>query len=327
VRGLERYVLRRLLGLVPVVLWILALNFVLIHVAPGDPVQILAGDFAATPEYAARIRAEYGLDQPLWMQALRYFGRFLRGDLGYSIAFRQPVLDLILARLWPTVLLGVSGLGIATVAGILLGILAARRAGSALDAFASSVALFGYSVPVFWLGQILLVVFALHLRWFPAQGMYSLRTVASGWPFVLDIAMHLALPALTLGALQLAVITRLMRASLLETLGQEFVRTARAKGLAEAAVVYRHALRNAILPVVTMIGISVGTLLGGAVLTETVYGWPGLGRLLYESVLKRDYPVMMGILAVISLSVGIANLVTDLLYGILDPRIRYGGRH
>jgi peptide/nickel transport system permease protein len=323
-RGLERYLLRRIVQLLPIFLGILLVNFFLIHLAPGDPVQVLAGEFEASPDYVAKIRREFALDRPLWVQAAIYFGRLLRGDLGYSMAFRQPVGTLILERAVATLLLAGTALGLAAAAGIALGVAAGRRPRSLSDGLASVVALVGYSVPVFWLGQILLILFALNLRWFPAQGMYSLRGAPSGLGYLLDVAHHLALPALTLAGLHLAMITRLMRASMLEALGQDFVRTARAKGLAESALVYRHALRTAMLPVTTLVGMSVGVMLAGAILTETVFGWPGLGRLMYEAVLKRDYPVMMGMLAVVSASVLVANLVTDLVYALLDPRIRYG---
>ncbi len=216
-----------------------------------------------------------------------------------------------------------SALLLAIVVGLGLGIAASRRPASVVDAAASVVGLIGYSVPVFWLGQILLILFALQLGWFPSQGMYSLRTMPSGLGYLLDVAHHLVLPAVSLAALQVAIITRLTRASMREVLGDDFIRTARAKGTSERAVLFRHALRNACLPVVTVVGMSVGLMLTGAVLTETVYGWPGLGRLMYEAVLKRDYPVLMGMLAVVSVGVVLANLVTDLVYALLDPRIRY----
>jgi peptide/nickel transport system permease protein len=286
-------------------------------------VQILAGDFAPAPEYAARLRAEFGLDRPLWIQAAIYFGRLLRGDLGYSIAFRQPVASLILERAGATIALSGSALALAVLAGVALGVAAARRPQSLVDAGASLVGLVGYSVPVFWLGQVLLIAFALQARWFPSQGMVSLREMYSGLAYVFDVAHHLVLPVLTLAALHVAVITRLTRASMLEALDEDFVRTARAKGVSERGIVYRHALRNALLPVTTVVGGSLGLLVSGAVLTETVFGWPGLGRLLYEAVLKRDYPVMMGMLVVIAASVMLANLIVDMIYSVLDPRVRY----
>jgi ABC-type dipeptide/oligopeptide/nickel transport system permease component len=324
VRDLGRYVMRRLLQLLPILFGILLVNFLLVHLAPGDPIQILAGDFAPSAEYAARLRAEFGLDRPLFVQAAIYFGRLLRGDLGYSIAFKQPVASLILERLGPTVALSGVSLMVATVAGIVLGVAAALRPRSLVDVVASLAGLVGYSVPVFWLAQLLLIVFALQLRWFPAQGMASFRQASSGLPYLADVLHHLVLPVATLTAFHLAIITRFMRVSMLEVLAQDFVRTARAKGVGESSVVYRHALRNALLPVTTVVGTSLGMLLSGAVLTETVFGWPGLGRLLYEAVLKRDYPVMMGMLLVIAASVMIANLVIDVAYALIDPRVRYG---
>jgi len=309
--------------MLPVLFGVLLVNFLLIHLAPGDPVQILAGDVAPSPEYAARLRAEFGLDRPLWAQGAIYFGRLLRGDLGYSIAFRQPVGALILERLGATVMLSASALGLAVLVGIILGVASAQRPRSAVDVAASLVGLIGYSVPVFWLGQILLIAFALQTRWFPSQGMESMRETYSGLAYVRDVAHHLVLPALTLCALHLAVITRLLRTSMLEALDEDFVRTARAKGVMEWVILYRHALRNALLPVTTAVGGSLGLLVSGAVLTETVFSWPGLGRLLYEAVLKRDYPVMMGMLVVLTTSVMLANLIVDLVYALIDPRVRY----
>jgi peptide/nickel transport system permease protein len=320
---LGRYIGRRLLQLIPVLGAILLLNFFLIHLAPGDPLQVLTGDFAPAPEYVAKLRAEYGLDRPLAVQALMYFGRLLQGDLGYSIGFRQPVAGLILERVGPTLALSGLALLVGSVAGIALGIAAALRPRSLADAAASVAGLIGYSVPVFWLGQILIIVFSLKAGWLPSQGMMSLREVKSGLPYLWDVLTHMALPVASLAAFYVAVVARFTRASMLEALGEDFVRTARAKGVSEPGIVYRHALRNALLPVVTVIGTSLGMLLSGAVLTETVFGWPGLGRLLYESVLRRDYPVMMGMLVFIAASVTLANLLVDIAYALIDPRVRY----
>jgi peptide/nickel transport system permease protein len=302
---------------------VVLLNFLLIHLAPGDPVHVLAGD-AATPEYVAQVRREFGLDQPVLTQLLIYLAKIVRGDLGTSFLHRRAVIGLIGERVGPTLLLMLTALGISVLAGIGLGLVAARRPNSWLDHVARVVALAGFSFPVFWLGQVLLLVFALRLGWLPAQGMESLREPLAGWPYVLDRLRHLLLPALTFSLLNVALLSRLTRTTMVELLRDDFVRTARGKGVSEAAIVLKHAFRNALLPIVTVIGTNVGLLLMGSVLTETVFGWPGLGRLMYEALYGRDYPVLMGIFLLVSVAVVGANLLTDLLYVRLDPRIRLG---
>ncbi len=317
------YVLRRLAQAVPLVLVIILINFLLIHAAPGDPVDFLIGSMEATPEFLAQLRAEFGLDQPLHVQLARYVWKILQFDLGYSLRFREPVLELIVSRLPATLLLMGAALVISSVIGILLGTLAALRPYSRLDHAVTFTALAGYSMPVFWLGQIVLIVFSLQLNWFPTQGMYSLRAPSEGWGRVVDIAHHLTLPALTYSVYHLALIYRLTRVKMQETLALDFVTTARAKGVAEPRVVLVHALRNAVLPVVTVIGLNFGFMLAGSVLTETVFAWPGMGRLLYEAIQARDYPVLMGLFTVLSVMVILANVVTDLVYAVIDPRVAY----
>ena len=316
------YISRRLLHLGPLLLGMLALGFAIIQLAPGDPVQVLVGDYPAPPDYVRQVRERFGLDQPRWIQFARYVGEVLRGNLGYSFFYNEPVLDLLGSRLPATLLLMGSALGISSVAGIGLGIACGRRPGSAADHALLVVGLVGYSLPVFWLGQLLLMGLALKLDLFPTQGM---RGVLFGVGFVgraLDVLHHLALPALTLGTRYLALNVRLMRTSLVEVGGQDYLRTARAKGLSERVVSYKHALRNALLPVVTMMGLNVGPLVAGAVLTETVFAWPGLGRLIIDAILHRDYPVMLGGLLVVSACVVVGNLLADLAYAVIDPRIR-----
>ena len=320
---LAGYVLRRLIQAVPLVFVIILINFVLIHSAPGDPVDFLIGSMEATPEYLEQLRREFGLDQPISVQLVKYVGKVLQFDLGYSLRFRQPVLELILSRLPATLLLMGTALVLSSLIGIVLGAVAARRPYSATDHAVTFVALGGYSMPVFWLGQILLIVFSLHLGWFPTQGMYSLRAPAEGFGRVVDIAHHLALPALTYSVYHLALIYRLMRVKMQETLALDFITTARAKGVPEHRVVYVHALRNAVLPVVTVIGLNFGFMLAGSVLTETVFAWPGMGRLLYEAIGARDYPVLMGLFTILSIMVILANVVTDVVYALVDPRVVY----
>ncbi len=322
--GLPEYVLGRTLQAVPLVLGLVTLVFVLVHLAPGDPILALVGDFPAPEEYVRRVREEFGLDRPLHEQYLRYVASLARGDLGYSFVQRRPVLEVVGERAGATALLTGTALAIAAVAGVGLGALAARRPFSWLDGAVSGGALVGFSVPVFWLGQLLILLFAVVLGWLPAQGMVSLRVGATGRDRLLDIATHLVLPAAALALRLVAMTARLTRASLLEVLSRDFIRTAQAKGAGAWRVLWRHALPNALLPVVTFVGYNLGLLLAGSALVETVFGWPGLGRLLYDSVFTRDYPVLLGIFLTVSLSVVVANLVTDLLYGYLDPRIRHG---
>ena len=316
------YVVQRLAQAVPLLLGLLVLNFCLIHSAPGDPIYLLAGQ-SGDAAYYAEMRAKFGLDRPLPEQLGRYVLNAARGEFGYSFAYAQPVFQVVLGRLPATLLLILSGLGLATLLGLWLGVAAARRAESPVDYLISAGTLVGYSMPAFWLGQILIIVFAAGLGLFPVQGMATARGGYSGLRYGLDVLWHLALPAVTLGLLQLALVARLTRTALREALAEEFVRTARAKGLSPSAVLYRHALRNALLPVVTVVGGHVGTLLTGAVLTEIIFAWPGLGRLLYDATLSRDYPLLMAIFLVVSATVVLANLLTDLAYTLLDPRVRY----
>ena len=316
------YALQRLVQAVPLLLCLLVLNFVLIHSAPGDPIYLLAGQ-SGDAAYYAEMRAKFGLDRPLPEQLGRYLLNVGRGDFGYSFAYSQPVFQVILSRVPATLLLMLSGLSLATVLGVWLGVVAARRAETPLDHLISAVTLVGYSMPAFWLGQILIIVFAAGLGLFPVQGMATVRGGYTGGRYALDVLWHLVLPATTLGLLQLALVARLTRTGLLDSLAEDFVRTARAKGLGENAVLYRHALRTTLLPVVTVVGGHVGTLLAGAVLTEFIFAWPGLGRLLYDATLSRDYPLLMAVFLVVSTSVVVANLLTDLIYSALDPRVRY----
>lgn len=318
-----QYVVQRLLQAVPVLFGLLVFNFVLVHTAPGDPIYLLAGQ-SGDAAYYAEMRARFGLDRPLYEQLARYILNVVQGDFGYSFAYRQPVFQVILSRAPATLLLSVTGLCIATLLGVWLGTVAACHVDRPADHLISTATLIGYSMPAFWLGQVLLIVFAAGLGLFPVQGMTTARGGYSGVRYVLDIAWHLVLPSVTLGLLQLALVTRLTRTSLLEVLAEDFVRTARAKGLRPRRVLYGHALRNALLPVVTVVGGHVGTLLAGAVLTEIIFAWPGLGRLLYDATLSRDYPLLMAMFLIVSASVVLVNLLTDLTYGLLDPRVRYG---
>lgn len=316
------YVVRRLLQAIPLFLGVIVLTFVLIHLAPGDPIYALAGE-TGDAAYYAEMRARFGLDRPLPDQLAVYVGNVLRGDLGQSYVQKQAVVPLVLSRVPATLLLTVTALVLATALGIALGAVAAARRGSWLDHTITAATIGVYGVPVFWLGQVLLIVLAAGLGWFPVQGMTTARTSATGLALVADVAHHLVLPALALGLQSLALVARVTRVGMREALGEEYVRTARAKGLSERLVASGHALPNALLPVVTVVGGHVGTLLAGAVLVEIIFAWPGLGRLLYDATATRDYPLLMAIFELVSLSVILANLATDLLYTALDPRVRY----
>lgn len=320
--SLAAYALRRIGQAVPLILAMILVNFLLIHLAPGDPVTIHLGSMGTSQEYVEAVRERLGLDRPLAMQFLIYVGNVMRGDLGFSYVSQEKVLSLILARVPATLLLVGSSLLLASVLGVLLGVIAARRPYSLADNLSSVLALTGYSIPVFWFGQLLLMLLSLQLGLFPAQGMISLRTVPTGAGYYLDVAHHLALPVVALGLRYLAVNSRYARASMLEVLSLDYVTTARAKGLSERVVFFRHALRNALLPVVTLFGINLGVVFAGAVLTEAVFAWPGLGMLMLNAVYARDYPVLLGLLLVISTMVILANLLTDVLYAVLDPRIQ-----
>lgn len=316
------FVVRRLLQIVPVVLAIAAMNFLLIKMAPGDAADILAGQMGhASLELTQQLRREFGLDLPLIEQFLVYMGRLLTLELGVSFIQGVPVLDLILDRLPATLLLMVAAIVLAVGLGVAFGVAAARRQGSWADSLISVSALVIYATPAFWLGLMLIVLFSIKLDLLPSGGMMQIGAGKTGLAHGLDVARHLILPAATLGLFYVAIYTRLMRASMLEVYGLDFITTARAKGLSEGAIAWTHALRNALLPVVTLAGVQLGHLLGGSVLVETVFGWPGLGRLVFDALLQRDLNLLLGILFVSSVVVVIANLVVDLVYGLLDPRI------
>ena len=305
---------------------VLVLNFLLIRLAPGDPVQFLIGEMGgASEQFIREIRAAYGLDRPVIEQLWIYLTRAAHGDLGRSYYYNAPVIDLFLARVWPTVLLiGVATL-LALVVGTTLGVLAARKPDGALSAVVTILSLVGYAAPVFWTGLLLVILFASVMPILPVQGMRNLSLQGSPLARALDVARHLVLPAVTLAIVYMAQYSRLTRASMMEVLGADYIRTARAKGVREFSVVFRHALRNAILPVITITGLHFGQLLSGAVLVETIFNWPGLGTLAYDSILRRDYPTILGLLFFAAIMVVVANILTDLCYAWADPRIKTGG--
>ncbi len=319
---MRAYLLARLGWAVPIVIAILIINFLIIHLVPGDPIQALVGDFPTPPGYAEQIRKEYGLDQPLLTQLWLYLVNLAGGNLGFSFANRQPVLPLILDRARFTLLLMLPALTCAAVLGVVLALAAAPRAGSLYDSSVTAISLIGFSVPIFWLGQILIIAFAIKLRWLPAQGMISLRETLTGWAAVADVLWHLVLPGFSVTIYYIAVVARVARASVLDALSQDFVLTAKAKGLSGRYVLWRHVLPNALIPVATVIGYNFGYSLTGAILVETVFAWPGIGNLFIASIGNRDYPVLQGIFLLTAVAVVLANVVTDMLYAVLDPRVR-----
>ncbi len=321
-RFYNRLLFRRFIQSIILILLLIVINFFLIHLAPGDPVYYLAGQ-SGDEAYYELIRAKLGLDQPLLTQLWVYLSSVLRGDLGYSLSYQQPVSAVIFSRVPAPLLLIVSAILMASVGGILLGVEAARRENSFYDRAFNTFALLGHSFPSFSIGHLLLLFFALYLGLFPAQGMISANQDLTGINYFLDLLAHLTLPALTLAIVQIAQIMRLTRAEMLNVLDENFITTARAKGVSERRVLYGHALRNALLPVVTIIGSDLGMLLSGAVLTETVFAYPGLGRLTLEVLAARDYPVLMGLFLLISISVAVINFLTDITYSLIDPRIKY----
>jgi peptide/nickel transport system permease protein len=318
-----KYIVRRLAQAIPLVFVILSLNFFLIHAAPGDPVDMLTGEVAVDEEDLEKLRREFGLDKPLYVQLTTYFSKVLKFDLGSSLRYRTEVLGLILSRMPATLLLMGSALTFASIFGILLGTIAAQRPYGLTDNVVTMSALIGYSMPVFWLGQLLLLIFAFHLNWFPTQGMFTLRIPSEGWERVVDLLKHLVLPAVTYGIFHLTLIFRLTRVKMQDVLAEDYVVTARAKGVDERGVVYGHALRNAMLPIVTIIGFNFAFMMAGSVLTETVYAWPGMGRLMYDAVTSRDYPILLGLFYVISIMVILVNVITDIIYAFIDPRVVY----
>jgi len=314
----SRFLVRRLLLLAPVLMGVSVIVFLVLHLAPGDPAEIMLGS-QATQEDRLRLRADLGLDDPLHVQYGRWLGHVARGDLGRSLWMRRPVLGEVLVRLKATLILTGTALVLSSIGGVALGILSATRPNSWLDRTSAVASLFGASMPVFWLGIVLMVVFSLTLGWLPASGMYA----PYGGGDVEDLLRHLVLPALTLAAASVTIVSRLTRSAMLEVLGQDYIRTARAKGLVERRIVVRHALKNALVPIVTVIGVQAGYLLGGAVLTETVFAWPGVGTLMVQGILARDIPLVQGCVLVVALTFVLVNLFVDLLYAWLDPRIRY----
>jgi peptide/nickel transport system permease protein len=333
---MARYLLRRLVLTIPILLGVSLLVFLMLHSAGGDPAQTILGA-RADPESIAALRHELGLDRPLLVQYVAFLSGAVRGDFGRSYRSNTPVIVEIATRFPATIELAIAAMAIAVVAGVVFGTLAAVRRHSIFDYLSSTVVLLGVSIPTFWLGLIVIIIFGLWLRWLPISGRVNPRlgadpslpflTVGSlvqgNWAVAKDALRHLILPALTLAAWPAAIVARMTRASLIESLGQDYVRTARGKGLPERLIVVGHAARNALLPVLTVVGLEFGTLLGGAVVTETIFSWPGLGQLTVTAIGARDYQVVQGVVVLLGAVFVLLNLLVDVLYAVLDPRIRY----
>jgi peptide/nickel transport system permease protein len=310
------YLVRRILAMLPVMGVVVVFVFLLVRIAPGDPAAIIAGDYA-TPEAIQKIRAGLGLDKPIHLQFALYVGSLIRGDLGQSLHSRRPVSQLIAQRIEPTLALALSTLVFAVLTAVPLGVLAAWRVGSLVDRAVMVIAVGGFSIPIFWLGFLLIYLFSVKLDLLPVQGYVSFREGIV--PFI----QHLVLPTIALGMVYTALLARITRASLLEVLQSDYVRTARAKGARPTSVLFVHALKNAAVPIVTTIGVGFALLIGGVVITESVFALPGLGRLTVDAILQRDYSIIQGVTLIFSFTYAFVNLLVDLSYTLFDPRIRY----
>ncbi len=322
--NLARSLASRVLQGLALVLAVVVLNFVLVHAAPGDPVETIAGASGGmSPELMAQLRTQYVLDEPLPVQLGVYLGKVVRGDLGYSYFFNLPVVSMIAERVPATLLLVISSVLLAFVVGTTLGVLSSRKPNGLLSQFITVLSMVGFAAPVFWMGIMLVILFASVFPILPVSGMRAVDSSGgASVKDVIDVLYHLVLPTFTLSLVYLAQYSRLARSSMLDVLCSDFIRTARAKGLADRVDMYKHALRNVLLPVVTILGLQFGNVMAGAILVETVFNWPGLGRLAFDSVLRRDYPTILGVLLFSSIVVIVMNILTDLAYRLIDPRIK-----
>ncbi len=331
------FLLRRSLMLIPTFIGVTLIAFALIHLIPGDPIELLAGERGVDPVRKARLLAELGLDQPLWQQYLHYLGAVLQGDLGRSLISREPILHEFLTLFPATIELSLCAIIIAVTIGLPAGILAAVKRGTWLDHSVMGISLTGYSMPIFWWALLLILLFSVNLGWTPVSGRIAVEfwiepvtgfllidtLLANDWDAFYSALQHLILPSIALSTIPLAVIARMTRSSLLEVLREDYIRVARAKGLAPLRVIVVHALRNALIPVITVIGLQVSVLLAGAILTETIFAWPGIGKWLIDSIQRRDYPAVQGGILLVASIVMLVNLSVDLLYGLINPRIRH----
>ena len=320
---LGAYLLKRLLHVIPTMLLIVMINFFLLQMAPGDVVDVIAGEAGgASLETVAALRQQFGLDKDVFTQFLLYIQNLFMLNLGYSHGFNAYVAPLVFERIPATLLLMGTSIIFATVLGVIFGVLAAHWRGRWIDNLVNVMSVFGFAIPLFWLALMLIVVFSVNLRWFPASGMYNIFQNNTGWALVVDIAHHLVLPAFSLSVYYVAIFSRITRAAMIEVSGSDFIRFARSKGLGQTRIVLRHQLRNALLPIVTVTGLQLGAVLGGSVVIETIFAWPGMGRLAFDAIFRRDLNLLLGILFVSSFLVIIANVITDMIYAALDPRVQ-----
>lgn len=317
-----RYVSRQLASIIPTILLSILINFILLHAAPGDPARVMAGKDNPSVAQIEEIRRQLGLDRPLPIQFWNYVKELAQGNLGQSIAFKQPVFDLIMDRLPATLLLTVTSAVLAVVIGTLLGAFAAQKSDKPVDTSLSFVNYTLFAIPSFWLGLIMIVVFASKLGWFPTSGMRTVRAEYTGWRDKFDVLEHMVLPVATLALVQIPIYFRITRASVQQQQREDYVTTFRATGIPEKKIFQRYALRNALLPTVTVFGLSLGFVFTGAALVEIVFAWPGIGRLTLDAVFRRDYPLLLGVYLILAIAISIAVLITDFVYALLDPRIR-----
>jgi peptide/nickel transport system permease protein len=319
-----RFIFFRLLHAIPLLIAVIFVILLMLQLIPGDPVQAMVGDFPVSPDFRAAITKQYHLDDSFLVRVYSYFVNLLHGDFGYSYQFQRPVLDLIVETAPRTILLTLAGFLIAVPAGVVIGVISGTTRSKRVDHFLTSATLIAYAIPTFWFGQLLVLALAVHLGWFPTQGMGPLVSRAHGFSWLMERARYVALPALAFAAYEGPRFARIMRTSVADTLGQGYIVTARAKGLTRWAIIRGHVLRNSSLPLVTVVGYALGSALGGAVLLETVFTWPGLGLLLVQAVRVRDNMTVVGIVIFAALAIVVINLLVDLLYAALDPRIRNG---
>lgn len=319
---MRRYISKRIMTAIIIVLISVMINFFVIRLAPGNPIKILAGTDNPNPDMIAALEEKYGFDKPLLVQFGMFLGNLLKGDLGYSYISNEPVTKLIIEKVTPTLILTLSALFFSVLIGITLGIYCGRNPGSFLDHFVSGFSYIFDSTPGFWLGMMMILVFASTLKWFPTSGMVNLRSPQTGIGHIMDVSHHLFLPLMTLVLVQFPYYFRITRSSVIQTLSEDYITTFRATGMSEKKIFNKYVLRNAIIPTVTVIGMSFGFLLTGSSLIETVFAWPGMGRLLLDSISSRDYQVLTGVYLVISISVAVAMIVVDIIYSLIDPRIK-----
>jgi len=319
---MTKYIFGRIMWSIAGIFVVLIANFVIVRIIPGNPIDAIIGDFPAPPEYVAKLEAQLGLNEPIFVQLIKYFEQLFAGNLGFSFANGQEILPLIIDKAGFSLMLMIPGLVIASLLGVGLAAIGARKPGTAVDSATAGVSLVGFSMPVFWLGQLLMLLFAVRLGWLPAQGAGSSPEEVGLWASILSRAEHLVMPVTCIALFYMAVVARVSRSAIASSLSQDYVRSALYRGLSERYVLWRHAVRSATGPIVTVIGYNFGSVLTGAVLTETVFGWPGLGSLFVQSIDSRDYSVVQGVFLLTGVTVVVANLIVDLLTAVLDPRVK-----